>query len=117
MSERFEGTVKWFDGSKGFGFISREGGTDVFVHYSAIQSEGFRNLNEGQRVEFSVEQGQRHRTDVTSISHQTPGVHWTPGVFCSLREAVSHLHSGRLLEHQSQIDPAPLELHLYPAHQ
>jgi len=59
MSERFEGTVKWFDGSKGFGFISREGGTDVFVHYSAIQSEGFRNLNEGQRVEFSVEQGDK----------------------------------------------------------
>jgi CspA family cold shock protein len=59
MSERFEGTVKWFDGSKGFGFISREGGTDVFVHYSAIQSEGFRNLNEGQRVEFSVEQGEK----------------------------------------------------------
>ena len=59
MSERFEGTVKWFNGSKGFGFISREGGTDVFVHYSAIQSEGFRNLNEGQRVEFSVEQGEK----------------------------------------------------------
>ena len=59
MSERFEGTVKWFDGSKGFGFISREGGTDVFVHYSAIQSEGFRNLTEGQRVEFNVEQGDK----------------------------------------------------------
>jgi CspA family cold shock protein len=56
MSERIIGTVKWFNGSKGYGFIEREGGPDVFVHYSAIQGEGFRNLEEGQRVEFSVEQ-------------------------------------------------------------
>jgi CspA family cold shock protein len=57
MSERIIGTVKWFNGSKGYGFIAREGGEDVFVHYTAIQSEGFRNLNEGQQVEFTVEQG------------------------------------------------------------
>ena len=57
MSERITGTVKWFNGDKGFGFIEREGGKDVFVHYSAIQSAGFRNLQEGQRVEFNVEQG------------------------------------------------------------
>ncbi|MEJ2010698.1 MAG: cold-shock protein [Anaerolineales bacterium] len=57
MSERVQGTVKWFNGSKGYGFIEREGGEDVFVHYSAIQGDGFRNLEEGQRVEFSVEQG------------------------------------------------------------
>lgn len=57
MSERIIGTVKWFNGSKGYGFIEREGGKDVFVHFSAIQSEGFKNLNEGQRVEFSVEDG------------------------------------------------------------
>ena len=57
MSERITGTVKWFNGSKGYGFIAREGGEDVFVHYTAIQAEGFRNLNEGQRVEFTVEQG------------------------------------------------------------
>ena len=55
MSERVTGTVKWFNGSKGYGFISREDGDDVFVHHSAIQSEGFRNLQEGQRVEFTVE--------------------------------------------------------------
>ena len=55
MSERTTGTVKWFTGSKGFGFISREDGDDVFVHYSAIQGDGFRNLDEGQRVEFDVE--------------------------------------------------------------
>ena len=55
MSERIQGTVKWFNGTKGFGFISREGGDDVFVHYSAIQSAGFRKLDEGQRVEFEVE--------------------------------------------------------------
>lgn len=60
MSERVLGTVKWFNGGKGFGFIEREGGEDVFVHYSAIQSDGYdsyRNLDEGQKVEFSVEQG------------------------------------------------------------
>ncbi len=57
MSERITGTVKWFNGDKGFGFIAREGGADVFVHFSAIQGDGFRNLQEGQRVEFTVEQG------------------------------------------------------------
>jgi len=59
MSERIIGTVKWFNGSKGYGFIEREGGEDVFVHYSAIQGDGFRNLEEGQRVEFDVEQGEK----------------------------------------------------------
>ena len=57
MSERIIGTVKWFNGDKGFGFIEREGGADVFVHFSAIQSDGYRSLQEGQRVEFAVEQG------------------------------------------------------------
>jgi len=57
MSERVQGTVKWFNASKGYGFISREGGPDVFVHFSAIQGEGFRNLEEGQHVEFTVEKG------------------------------------------------------------
>jgi CspA family cold shock protein len=57
MSERIIGTVKWFNGGKGYGFISREGGPDVFVHFSAIQGDGFKNLEEGQKVEFSVEQG------------------------------------------------------------
>jgi CspA family cold shock protein len=59
MSEREIGTVKWFNGSKGYGFITRENAEDVFVHYSAIQVEGFKNLDEGQRVEFSVEQGSK----------------------------------------------------------
>ena len=57
MSERINGTVKWFNGDKGFGFIARDGGPDVFVHFSAIQGDGFRNLQEGQKVEFTVEQG------------------------------------------------------------
>jgi len=57
MSERVEGTVKWFNASKGYGFIARDGGEDVFVHYSAIQTDGFRTLDEGQRVEFTVESG------------------------------------------------------------
>ncbi len=55
MAERIVGTVKWFNASKGYGFIAREGGKDVFVHYSAIQGEGYRNLNEGEQVEFSIE--------------------------------------------------------------
>ena len=57
MSERIVGTVKWFNGDKGFGFIEREGGSDVFVHFTAIQSDGYRTLQEGQKVEFAVEQG------------------------------------------------------------
>jgi cold shock protein len=57
MSERIQGTVKWFNAGKGFGFISREGGDDVFVHHSAILAEGYRSLEEGQRVEFAVVQG------------------------------------------------------------
>ena len=59
MSERVTGTVKWFNGGKGYGFIAREEGDDVFVHFSAIQGQGFRNLEEGQSVEFNVEQGQK----------------------------------------------------------
>jgi CspA family cold shock protein len=55
VSERTQGTVKWFNRSKGYGFIQREGGDDVFVHYSSIQGEGFRNLEEGDRVEFNIE--------------------------------------------------------------
>jgi CspA family cold shock protein len=57
MSNRTTGTVKWFNGGKGYGFIAVEGGDDVFVHFSAIQGDGFRNLEEGQNVELTVEQG------------------------------------------------------------
>ena len=58
MTDREIGTVKWFNAGKGYGFISRNAGEDVFVHYSAIEgTEGFRSLDEGQQVEFSVEQG------------------------------------------------------------
>jgi CspA family cold shock protein len=57
MNDRIQGTVKWFNATKGYGFISRDGAEDVFVHYSAIRSQGFRTLNEGQRVEFTVERG------------------------------------------------------------
>ncbi len=54
-----QGTVKWFNAEKGFGFIEREGGEDVFVHFSAIQSDGFQTLEEGQAVTFDIEEGNR----------------------------------------------------------
>jgi CspA family cold shock protein len=57
MNDRVVGTVKWFNASKGYGFIEREGGPDVFVHFSAIEADGYRSLQEGQKVEFSIEQG------------------------------------------------------------
>ena len=70
MSERIIGTVKWFNGDKGFGFIAREGGADVFVHFSAIQGSGFRSLQEGQKVEFVVEKGPKgpQAANVTVLS-------------------------------------------------
>ncbi|MGD2253477.1 MAG: cold-shock protein [Anaerolineales bacterium] len=57
MSDRETGTVKWFNSGKGYGFIEREDGPDVFVHFTAISGEGFRTLEEGQQVEFTIEEG------------------------------------------------------------
>jgi CspA family cold shock protein len=57
MSERMHGTVKWFNAAKGYGFIGRDNGEDVFVHFSAIQADGYRRLEPGQMVEFSIEEG------------------------------------------------------------
>jgi CspA family cold shock protein len=67
---RITGTVKWFNDAKGFGFISREGGPDVFVHFSAISGSGFKSLAEGDRVEFEVVQGQKgpQAADVTKVA-------------------------------------------------
>ncbi len=69
MTEKVQGTVKWFDSVKGFGFIEREEGKDVFVHHTAITGEGYKNLEEGQRVEFIVTQGQKgpQAQEVTAI--------------------------------------------------
>jgi cold shock protein len=64
-----QGTVKWFNASKGFGFIQRQSGEDVFVHFSAIQSEGYKSLNEGQAVEFEVTKGPKglQASNVTAL--------------------------------------------------
>ncbi len=59
MAEREVGTVKWFNDSKGFGFISRENGTDVFVHFTSLRGEGYRSLEDGQQVEFEVVEGDK----------------------------------------------------------
>ena len=59
MSERFVGTVKWFNPTKGYGFIERQDGPDVFVHFSAIEQDGYKSLNAGQQVEFSIEKGDK----------------------------------------------------------
>lgn len=66
---REQGTVKWFNASKGYGFITRQSGEDVFVHFSAIQAEGYRSLNEGQAVEFEVTKGPKglQAANVTSL--------------------------------------------------
>ncbi len=74
MSQRESGTVKWFNDAKGYGFIQRSQGADVFVHYSAIQGQGFRSLSEGQQVEFEVEQGERglQAKNVSPVDGQSP---------------------------------------------
>lgn len=70
MAERTRGTVKWFNGDKGFGFISQENGDDLFVHYSEIQSSGYRSLDEGATVEFEITQGKKglQASSVTVVS-------------------------------------------------
>jgi cold shock protein len=57
MADRVNGTVKWFNNEKGYGFLAQESGADVFVHHTAIQGEGYHSLNEGQKVEFTIEKG------------------------------------------------------------
>ena len=63
-NQRVIGTVKWFNDAKGYGFLAVEGGKDVFVHYSAIEAQGFRSLSEGDKVEFEIEQGPKGPTAV-----------------------------------------------------
>jgi len=72
MAEREKGTVKWFNNDKGFGFISRDGASDVFVHFRAISGSGYRSLSEGQQVEFTVIQGQKgpQAEEVTVVTEE-----------------------------------------------
>lgn len=71
MAARIQGVVKWFNDSKGFGFIKPDSGADVFVHYSSIKSDGHRTLTEGEKVEFEVVQGQKgpQASDVIRLGH------------------------------------------------
>ena len=64
-----QGTVKWFNDDKGYGFITRESGDDVFVHFSAIQGDGFKSLSEGQHVTFEVEEGERGLQAANVVKH------------------------------------------------
>ena len=82
------GTVKWFNSEKGFGFITAENGNDVFVHFSAIQGDGFKTLEEGQAVTFDVEEGQRGpqatnvtKAEFTYIKNKSPDI-YVSGLFC-----------------------------------
>ncbi len=70
MADRIQGTVKWFNSSKGYGFIAHDGGKDVFVHFSAISMDGYRTLNEGDKVEFSIEDSPKgpQATNVVKVS-------------------------------------------------
>ncbi len=70
MSERSMGTIKWFSAPKGFGFIGMENGEDVFVHFSAIQAEGYKSLKEGQKVEFTIEDGPRGKQAAQVVVQQ-----------------------------------------------
>ncbi len=68
--ERIKGTVKWFNNAKGYGFLGRDGGPDVFIHYSAIAGEGYKSLQEGDQVEFEIVQGEKgpQAANVSKIS-------------------------------------------------
>lgn len=76
MAEREQGTVKWFDDTKGYGFIQRDGGGDIFVHYKSILMHGFKTLSDGQRVEFLVQEGPKgpHASQVVPV--YTEGASW-----------------------------------------
>lgn len=70
MAQREQGTVKWFNDAKGFGFVQRESGEDIFVHFRAIQGDGYRSLKEGERIEFIVTEGQKglQAEEVTKVN-------------------------------------------------
>lgn len=63
-----QGTVKWFNAAKGYGFIEQESGEDIFVHYSAIETDGFKTLNEGEKVEFEISEGDNGKSQAVSVN-------------------------------------------------
>ena len=93
-STRIKGKVKWFNDAKGFGFIEQEGGEDLFVHFSAIQSEGFKMLAEGQAVEFDLKQGDKvlNATELASAATSasgTPAPQGSVGLFITRQSIVA----------------------------
>ena len=80
--ERLKGTVKWFNNAKGYGFIGRDDGADVFVHYSAITSEGYKSLQEGDKVEFEITQGQKG-PQAANVTKASPKVAASRASSCS----------------------------------
>ena len=92
-----QGTVKWFNGDKGYGFIAVEGGPDVFVHVSAITGGGYRSLEEGQKVEFDITQGQKGPRRKTSGSPADAAAGTTPGPrpIAPREERTAHAATGR----------------------
>jgi CspA family cold shock protein len=90
-----QGTVKWFNGDKGYGFIAVEGGPDVFVHFSAITGGGFRSLEEGQKVEFDITQGRRGPRRKTSGSLADAPPAPAPRQIAPREERTAHAATGR----------------------
>jgi translation initiation factor IF-1 len=105
-----KGTVKWFNAAKGYGFIQRENGEDVFVHFSAIQTQGYRTLDEGSKVEFEVTKGPKglQATNVTAAWRNTAGR-------LLIGEPARHLWTGRFMSKEDSIEVTGTVLEKFPS--